>query len=490
MRRWILVCVIACGKQSTPVASGSGSGSAAPIASDAAAPPPAADKITIDPSPDPALKVAFDGRVPQLPAISPDGSKLAQFASDADGPQPVQPWSLVIDSITNAEKPVSLELIDDSIAAAQQATWEDSPPSADIVAKLRKNAAAITKKLHDGGYASLVDVEVGLDSSGKPETAKIGELTITVKKPSEVLEIHLRDRAGKTLHREKFPDYDQGEADFGTGEKGSCHYRPNIVWTARDAENRHLYFVIRVWHNEMCDHLPDRYIVWDLPPPDPEVEAITKLVHAQFDAQPRDAVLVSTTGIVKTFDGSADYARDDVAVTIARDGKSAWASAITNTWRASDLAVKTATGWQLAALAWTMPMANDEVNRDAKAGKLVSPKFAGDAGDASLNAAFAKLATSGLDAGAAARGDLVAIGSGPGERTVGPVFGKAWNAAWKGHVTIASSIARAAPSGTTGWVAARIELAKQGYKIPFFAFAVFDKSASGEWSLVHIHFAA
>jgi hypothetical protein len=487
MRWWILVCVVACGKQSTPAATGSGSGSAPPIASDAAAPPPA-DKLAIDPSPDVGLKIAFDGKAPLLPAISPDGTKLAMFVSDANGPSPTQPWSFAIESIAKPDSGEHLELIDDAVAYAQQETWDDRPPAADVVAKLRKNAAAITKKLHDGGYASLVSIDVRSDDGAPP--AKIGELTLTAKKPKEVLEIHLADRAGKPLHHEKIPDFDQGEADFGTGEKGSCHYRTNIAWAARDADSRHLYVVTRVWHNEMCDDLPDRYIVWDLPPPDPEIEAVTKLVHAQFDGQPRDAVLVSTTGIVKAFDATGDHADSDVAVTIARDGKTAWASATTKAWRASDLAVKTATGWQLAAVAWTKPIANDDVNRDAKAGKLTSPKLAGDPGDASLNAAFARLATSGIDAGAAARADLLAIGSGPGERTVGPIFGKAWNAAWKGHVTITSSIARAAPSGSTGWVAARIELAKQGYKIPFFAFAVFDKSASGEWSLVHIHFAA
>jgi hypothetical protein len=96
-----------------------------------------------------------------------------------------------------------------------------------------------------------------------------------------------------------------------------------------------------------------------------------------------------------------------------------------------------------------------------------------------------------VDAAAAARSDLVAIGSGPGERTVGgAVFARAWNAAWKGKVTVASVFGRALPGGTTGWVGASIELAKPGYKVPFTVFAVFDKAADGAWSLVHIHFAA
>jgi ketosteroid isomerase-like protein len=156
-------------------------------------------------------------------------------------------------------------------------------------------------------------------------------------------------------------------------------------------------------------------------------------------------------------------------------------------WRASNMLVQTPAGWRIAALAWTSPTDNAAANKDAKAGKLAATKLVGDAGDASLNAAFAKLTTQGA---ANVAKDLVAIGSGPGERTVGSaVFTKAWNAAWKGKTTIVSSIARVAPSGTTGWVAATIELQKAGYKIPFTVFAVFDKDASGAWTLVHIHFA-
>ena len=44
------------------------------------------------------------------------------------------------------------------------------------------------------------------------------------------------------------------------------------------------------------------------------------------------------------------------------------------------------------------------------------------------------------------------------------------------------------PSGTTGWVAATVELQKTGYKIPFTVFAVFDKDAAGNWTLATIHF--
>jgi hypothetical protein len=149
----------------------------------------------------------------------------------------------------------------------------------------------------------------------------------------------------------------------------------------------------------------------------------------------------------------------------------------------------------VAASVWTQPQGNTAVNKDAKAGKLAArTALEGDAGDAGLRAAFDKLITDGLDAAATARKNLVAIGSGPGERTVGgSVLAKAWTAAWKGHLTITSSIARLAPSHTTGWVVTNVELAKGtgkgAYKIPFLVFCVFDKTTSGEWNLVHMVFA-
>jgi len=189
----------------------------------------------------------------------------------------------------------------------------------------------------------------------------------------------------------------------------------------------------------------------------------------------------------------------DPQIAIARGGKSAWASftvqlTINNTpsfyFRVSDALVKTDHGWRIAATAWTEPVANDRANKDAKAGKLSIDKLDVPGGDASLAAAFAKLGHDGLDATATARKELVAIGSGPGERTIGGgVLARAWKAAWVGHVATSSLVARVLPSGTTGWVVATIELDKKTYKLPFLVFCMFDKTDKGEWSLVHIHFA-
>jgi hypothetical protein len=192
---------------------------------------------------------------------------------------------------------------------------------------------------------------------------------------------------------------------------------------------------------------------------------------------------------------------DDRYVTIemARDGKSAWASLFTHLAmgdtkhgempldkRVSDFIVQTPQGWRIGARAWTDDTENATANKDAKAGQLKARTLEPDAGDASLNAAFAKLTTDGATNVAK---DIVAIGSGPDERTVGAAaFVKPWNAAWKGKTTIVSSIARLAPSRTTGWVAATVVIQRTGSKIPFTVFALFDKDASGAWTLVHIHF--
>jgi hypothetical protein len=156
----------------------------------------------------------------------------------------------------------------------------------------------------------------------------------------------------------------------------------------------------------------------------------------------------------------------------------------------SVLTKTTDNNWKIVATTWTTPLANATANKDAKSGKLKPPPpFETKTNEPTLVAAFAKLISDGLDADAAKRTDLVAIGSGPNERTVGgTVFANGWNAGWKGKAKVLSSISHLAPSGTTGWVAAVVELPKTGYSIPFEVFAVFDKSAAGTWSLVHIHF--
>ena len=202
------------------------------------------------------------------------------------------------------------------------------------------------------------------------------------------------------------------------------------------------------------------------------------------------------------------HSDSNMQVVVARDGNSAWISfgstvhfkhgkyagldEFDTDYRVTEIAVKTPNGWRIAGGMWSIPVDNARVNKQAKAGK----QYAGnpiedDGGDPSLRAAFTKLTTGPLDATAAARKDLVAFGSGPGERTVGgAVLAKAWAGAWANHLAITGPfVATVAPSGTTGWVIADVVLDKKTHKVRFRVLFVFDKDAGGAWSLVHAHFA-
>jgi hypothetical protein len=366
------------------------------------------------------------------------------------------------------------------------------------------------------GFHSLKSVKLVAGDGFDKKPTKIGDLTLTGDPTDDALVVALTNAQGKAIHREQIGSY----SDVQDGM--TCSFTPYLNAAYTDPPKpRALYVDVRFRNRDGCPpDMPD-YIVWSTDPASttPE-EHIASLVEDQLDIVglnntetpfSPDATLVSsnmtaTTDEVKLIGVAMkpmDYSNSttrNVDITQSRDGKTAWASAIASvalietntvgedtTWRLSDMLVQTAQGWRITAAAWTEPMANAKANKDAKAGKLKAQKLDGEAGDASLNAAFAKLTADGATNVAK---DIVAIGSGPGERTVGAAaFTKPWNAAWKGKTTIVSSIARLAPSGTTGWVAATVELQKTGYKLPFTVFAVFDKDASGAWTLVHIHFA-
>lgn len=245
-----------------------------------------------------------------------------------------------------------------------------------------------------------------------------------------------------------------------------------------------------------------------------DVDDISKLLDKQADLSDvyvSDAPLITSpdiTGNATTADRlesqlippSSEVSTEkpkDKAITLAADGKTAWASFTllmtigtqTNAFRVSDVLEKTDKGWTVVATAWTVATPNKTANQRAKKGELSASTFESEGNDASLADAFTKLTTDGLDATAAARKDLVAIGSGPKERTTtGPVLAKAWKAAWQSKVTVTSLMTRVTKPGTTGWVAASVELQKKGYKIPFTVFCVFEKTKAGTWSLVHIVF--
>jgi ketosteroid isomerase-like protein len=344
-----------------------------------------------------------------------------------------------------------------------------------------------------------------------PQPAKIGDLTFTAAEDGDSLVLELANPTKRVVRRAKVESYGEGSGDT------ACSFRPTFNRLFFDQAKRSLYVAVGFRWRDDCGPQLERYLVWDMPTP--EEDELAKLVTAQFEANAdveklfaKDAQLVNGSDlatdaipyIIKA--GNETYTGHDDAnlqLSRSRDGQTAWASLTTklsilpqnergrdDPWRASSVLARTPAGWRIVATTWTAPRANAAVNKDAKAGRLPSlAAFTADPGDASLRAAFAKLATDGLDGDAANRADLVAIGSGPGERTTtGATFAKGWNAGWKGKTTITSSIARLAPSGTTGWVAANVELSKGSYKIPFHVFAVFDKTQAGAWSLVHVHF--
>ncbi|MCE9573558.1 MAG: nuclear transport factor 2 family protein [Deltaproteobacteria bacterium] len=164
------------------------------------------------------------------------------------------------------------------------------------------------------------------------------------------------------------------------------------------------------------------------------------------------------------------------------------------TVRASEVAVKTAAGWRIAGGAWSGAQPNAPVNAAAQKGTLTLAAIPAAAEDADARAALDALIASGVDAPAAKRASLVAIGSGPKELTSsGAVLAKAWKGGWLGKVVIdGATRAVVAPSGTVAWVTADVRLTKTkgkaSYAIPFRLFTVFEK-VGGAWSLVHAHFA-
>ncbi|MEO8707142.1 MAG: hypothetical protein ABI867_44355, partial [Kofleriaceae bacterium] len=443
---------------------------------------PVADSFAVEAVEDPWLVAAFAGHFPRLPAISGDGASIAMFQSTAAGPGYPSPLDFVVVPL-RAGTSERLSVIEQALLSA--------PPPADQATVVHKRAASVLAKLRAGHYVSLEPMsDAGLAATIDATTK---QLTVT-------------QHAGTT---QKVAAYKHGAVP-----ELACTYEPELGAAYRVKQT--VYSEVLFRRNTDCEPPDPRFLVWQLP------DELATLVDAQFDAtrapdpaktfvDDAPVFVPGATGTIESLpvrlaEASEVYTGTEshhLTVTRSRDRKTAWASVLADIsilpqnqpgrddpWRASDVLVKTAAGWRIAAMAWSRPVANAVANRDAKAGTLRAHTVEGDAGDAELRAAFAKLATSGVDADAATRTDLVAIGSGPGERTIGgAIFAKAWAAGWQNHVTITSSIARLAPSGTTGWVAATIELAKRDYAIPFFVFCVFDKTAAGAWSLVHIQLA-
>lgn len=506
----------------TTTGSGSGSGSAVANAGSGSAVAPAAPAVLEfekpDPDGDPGMRAVFGDKAPKLPALSKDGALIARLDSLGGGPMVPQPFALVIAKFPSGESVQTLPLLEEAEASAAEED-RDKWLTPAVQKTLQERAAAALKRLD--GFHTLTPVKLEVNSNGDPQPTKLGDLTLTAQTADDdTLTLALRDGKNKLLQLETIESYIDGNRGE-VFQNAPCSYRPSPNDAYRDPAKRDaLYLEVGYRWSEGCGESQLHYVAWSTDPAAASPEAaVTELVGKQFDLIKLDdktlpelstadvlAVNTNTVAALNDFSmpalsGQYDGHDDkNTKVQLSRDGKSAWSSLSTTLRisdlkhgdmaqdkRASNVLVQTPKGWRIAVFAWTDAMPNADVNRDAKAGKLVAGKITADAGDATLRDVFAKLTTDGLKNVAP---DLVAFGSGPGERTVGgPAFAKAWNAAWKGKTTVVSSVARLLPSGTTGWVAATIELAKQGYKVPFTVFCVFDKAADGAWTLVHIHFA-
>lgn len=529
----VLALAGACKKKEAPAAgSGAGSGSATVAAANGAGSGgeeetrPAKLELeddSADGMTDDTFKAAFgEKKTPRLPAISADGKTLAivQYP-DFGGPPPMPiPVAIAFLKFPGGETVKSIDLLseDEGTKWADQELDKWLTPA--VTKTLQARGAEVMKALE--GFHSLASVALEGESDDIKST-KIGDLTLTVsggQRGDDALELVLRDAKGQLIHRERVDGYSEGDRGEAF-EHSACNYEPKLDAVYRDpGRPKALYFFIGFYWQEMCSPGETQYIAWNTDPSTttPQ-ERITELVSRQFDlisdsdnkvkpeVMTTDALCVDGNLVdvpdemPGTGPGQYDGHHTDrhLTITMSRDGKSAWASFFTTLAmgdvahgdmpldkRVSDFIVQTPQGWRIAARTWTDAVENARANREAKAGKLKAQPLKPEPGDASLNAAFAKLTTEGATN---VDKDIVAIGSGPDERTVGAAaFVKPWNAAWKGKTTIVSSVARLAPSGTSGWVAATVELQKTGYKIPFTVFAVFDKDGSGAWTLVHIHF--
>jgi hypothetical protein len=194
---------------------------------------------------------------------------------------------------------------------------------------------------------------------------------------------------------------------------------------------------------------------------------------------------------------------NDLRVVLARDGQTAWASFNVKVTvdglsksgaidlRASELFVKSGERWQVRAAAWSAAKPVAVIVKAAKAGKLAALEtvFDQDLGDRDVLAAMKAFASDGLDARASARKDVVGIGIGAGERTIG---GKQLAAKlakdWGATLTLDGAI-WGVTAGSTACATVNASLQRGGATVPIRLFTVFEKDGS-TWVPVLVHLAA
>lgn len=200
----------------------------------------------------------------------------------------------------------------------------------------------------------------------------------------------------------------------------------------------------------------------------------------------------------------------DLRVGRAADGTAAWVSfvakvkvddlggAATLELRASELLVRTADGWKIAAAAWSRALPAKALAKAAAAGTLapLEPPL-GDAvrdsvGAPDVIAALDAVLDHGLDPAALARASLNAIGPTTGELAKGGAAVGAFVTRTLGAGTRREGPAWAVtnPAGTAGCVTANVRLVRGADTVPGRVFLVVERADGGAWSTVHLHVAA
>lgn len=262
--------------------------------------------------------------------------------------------------------------------------------------------------------------------------------------------------------------------------------------------------------------------------PSPEVKAITAAIDDQFAGfreSARDSTLYAKNAMIAmtggtstpqvnklsdaegkwTIFGPAKIGKHkvrDLKIVVARDGDSAWASFVVKVtvdglsksgavdYRVTELFTKSSGSWQVQAGAWSVGVANAPLAKAAKAGTLpaLETVFSQNLGDRDVLGAMKSLVTSGLDATATKRADLIGIGPAPGEVTVsGKKLAAKMKKEWNDKLAIDGST-WAVTTGTTASATVNVKLTRGDATIPGRMFAVFEKDGEA-WSPVLVHLA-
>ena len=198
----------------------------------------------------------------------------------------------------------------------------------------------------------------------------------------------------------------------------------------------------------------------------------------------------------------------DVRVGRATDGTAAWVSFLANVkvddldgkatleLRASELLVRTADGWKVAAAAWSRALPARALAKAAAAGTLAAlepPLGEGvrdSVGAPDVIAALDAVLDHGLDPAALTRASLTAIGPTTGELAKGGAAVGAFVTRTLGARRDGPAWAVTNPAGTAGCATANVQLPRGAATVPARVFLVVEKAAGGAWSVVHLHVAA